>query len=445
MGWKACFCGIILLLQMLPGAVAGQQAITLQEAIHAGLANHYGLRIARNDATVASENVTPGNAGMLPRLSAVGEWDKASLNAKVNTSVGARIDRESAAVSLISAGLQAQWTLFDGTAMFLEYERLKSYSSLASLTLQEEMEEAIHDISGAYFDMVRQQRMLEFCRQQLDVSHKRSALATENFRSGAGSELEMIQAEVTRLADSTAFTQQQTALQKAGLNLNKLMAADLRQQLIPADTLTLLELPPPATIVENALRSNTGRLNAGEIYHLRELELKMARAKKLPRLTLNGAYRFTENETEASLINYTKTLGPYVGINASLPLFDGLTLNQEVIRAETSLENQAIRIAEMEQELTALVLEAWYDHQTLIQLTILGRKRCLLAEKTLTIARTGYSAGSVSPLQLREAQTGLFEAQANLTDAIFQARVMESALLKISGELIKTTQTPKNP
>ncbi len=435
---KNCLLGIFLLLQVFPLPVAAQSPLTLRDALTLGLSNHYGIRMARNEAAMTLENVTRGNAGMLPQVTAFGQWDKASLDAEVHTSLGTRIDKEAAAVSLFSAGVQAQWTLFDGTAMFLEYDRLKSQSTLADLSLQNEMEDAIHGITEAYFNMVRQKNNLESCREQLHVSHMRYSLARLKYHSGAGSELEMIQAEVTRMADSTAFTQQQTMLQNAGLELNKLMAADLELEVIPADSITLLELPPLTTLLADALRDNTSRLYSGEIHHLRELELKLVRAKKLPRLVMKGAYLFTQNETEASLINYTRTLGPQIGLNASVSLFDGFNVNRKISQAETLLENQEIRIAEIEQELTALIMEAWHNHQNLLQLITLGRQRSVLAWKNLTIAREGYEAGSVSSLQLREAQTDLFLSQAHLTEALFQARVTESLLLKISGQLVKT-------
>jgi outer membrane protein TolC len=205
-----------------------------------------------------------------------------------------------------------------------------------------------------------------------------------------------------------------------------------------------VELPPLADLLADALRDNTSRLYSGEIHHLRELELKLARAKKLPRLVMKGAYLFTQNETEASLINYTRTLGPQVGLNASVSLFDGFNVNRRISRAKTSLENQTIHVEETEQELTALIMEAWYNHQNLLQLITLGRQRNALARKNLTIASEGYEAGSISSLQLREAQTDLFLSQANLTEALYQARVTESMLLKIAGQLVKTGYQEKS-
>jgi outer membrane protein TolC len=441
---KTCLLRLSLFLHVLPVVVAAQSPLTLHEALTLGLSNHYGIRMARNEATMARENVTPGNAGMLPQVAAFGQLDKASLDAEVHTSLGTRIDKDAAAVSLFSAGVQAQWTLFDGTVMFLEFDRLKSQSNLANLSLQNEMEDAIHGITEAYFNMVRQKNNLESFREQMHVSQMRYSLAKLKYHSGAGSELEMIQAEVTHLADSTAFTRQQTVLQNAGLELNKLMAADLELEVVPADSITLVELPPLADLLADALRDNTSRLYSGEIHHLRELELKLARAKKLPRLVMKGAYLFTQNETEASLINYTRTLGPQVGLNASVSLFDGFNVNRRISRAKTSLENQTIHVEETEQELTALIMEAWYNHQNLLQLITLGRQRNALARKNLTIASEGYEAGSISSLQLREAQTDLFLSQANLTEALYQARVTESMLLKIAGQLVKTGYQEKS-
>jgi len=61
-----------------------------------------------------------------------------------------------------------------------------------------------------------------------------------------------------------------------------------------------------------------------------------------------------------------------------------------------------------------------------------------LAKKNMAIASEAFSAGMASSLQLREAQEDLFLADANLLEALYQARMIEIALLKIAGELIKT-------
>jgi outer membrane protein TolC len=247
----------------------------------------------------------------------------------------------------------------------------------------------------------------------------------------------MLQAEVIRLADTTAVTKQWASLKKAGIKLNQLLAVDLQQEFTAEDTIPLIPLSPLDQLIEKALRTNGTYLLTEERQRISDLEVKLLRAKQLPRLTLRTSYGYTRNETDASFIHYTRTFGPQVGITATIGIFDGMNLNRKINNAQLTAENQGIRLKEMEQELIALILDAWYEHQNLLQVVVLGREGVRIAQKNMAIASEAFTTGMASTLQLREAQDDLFQAQTSLLEALYQARVMESELLRLSGELVR--------
>ncbi len=430
---KTCLAATLLLSFI---SLSGQPLLSLEEACLRGLRNNYSVRIARNDSVMAEGEVTYGNAGMLPVLTMTGSWDRASLDARVKTVAGGEIDRKGAAANLLSAGLQASWTLFDGTAMFVQYDKLRSQAKMSSLDLTVQMENTLSDITEAYCDLIRQRQMLEACRKKLEVSDLRLEVARTRYQSGLGSEQEMLQAEVIRLADSTGVTRQWTRQKQAGLRLNKLMAVDLNEQFLPEDTVRLLSLPSLEQLLGHAFRTNGLYLREGEQRLINGLEVRLLRSRQLPRLTLRGSWGFTENETGASFINFSRTFGPQAGITASLTLFDGMNLTRRLRRATLELENQELRLKELEQELAALILEGWYEHESLLEMVNLGKEGLRIAGKNMAIASDAFAAGMASSLQLREAQEDLFRAHASLVDVLYQARVMETELLRLSGMLL---------
>jgi outer membrane protein len=435
--WPVHRPGMILVFLLMVIHASGQTFLSLADAIDLGMSNNYGIRVARNDSVIAGHNVTFGNAGILPSVLAYGNWDKASLDAKVRTVTGGAIDRKPAPANLVSAGVQAQWTLFDGTGMFVEYDKLRSLAQMTNLDLKIEIENAVHAITSAYFNITRQKQLLEACKKNLEISDLRLSVSRGKFRSGSGSEQEMLQAEVIRLADTTALTKQWVYLKKAEISLNQLLAVDLQHDFIPEDTITLIVLPPLEQLIEKALRANETFLQAAKMQHLSDLEVKLLRSKQLPRLVLRGGYGYSENKTDAAFINYNRTIGPQIGVTATLGIFDGMNLNRKISDAKLAMENQGIRLKEMEQELISQILDAWYEHENLLQVVILGREGIRMAQKNMAIASDAFTAGMVSSLQLREAQDDLFQSRSNLLDALYQARVKESELLKLCGELVK--------
>lgn len=57
-------------LLLLGSTGFAQQKLSLEEAISTALKNNYDIKLVNNDIRIAKNNVNPGNAGMLPQLSA---------------------------------------------------------------------------------------------------------------------------------------------------------------------------------------------------------------------------------------------------------------------------------------------------------------------------------------------------------------------------------------
>lgn len=417
--------------------VYAQPGLSYEDAISTGLSNNYGIRVARNNSNIASCNISYGNSGILPSVSAYGSWDNSSFDAKVKTSMGSEIDRESASVKVITAGVMAQWTLFNGAGMFFEYNKLKSLANMSMLDLRITIESSIFDITSAYFYIVKQQQLTEAIKKSLEISNMRLHLATLKYESGSGSEQEMLQAEVIRLSDTTALTRQLANLKKAKVQLNELLATDVQKDYIAKDSIVLAEIPLLDQLIKDAVGSNVQYLHSEEAQRYSDLELKLLRSKRLPSLVLKGSYGYYENDNQTSFISYNRTIGPQIGISAGISLFDGMNLNRKISNAKVLLENEGIRLKENEQKIIAAIVGSWYEHQSLLQMVELCKKGLGLAEKNMLIAGEAFQSGLISSFQLREAQDDLFKASSDLYDALYNAKVKETEILMLSGALIK--------
>lgn len=428
---------VTLLLVLISGLIVAQPALSLNDAISTGLSNNYGIRISRNQATIDGRNVTPGNAGMLPSLSLYASWDKSLLNAKAETALGGDLEKDNAPVNVLTGGVQVLWTLFDGTGMYIERNKLKGLATMSNLELRITMENGVYDITSAYCDIIRQNQLLDACRKKLEISNIRVHLAKVRLQSGSGSEQDLLQSEVIRQADTTALTKQLALVKNAKIRLNRILAEDLEKEYLTEDSIVLVELPSLEQLIKNATLNNGLYLLQEENSNITNLEMKSLRSKQYPRLILRGAYGYYENETDASFISYNRTLGPQFGISASMNLYDGMNLNRKISNARIQTESEKIRSKDQEQRIIAAVMNAWYDHQSLLQQVILGKEGLKMAEKNLAIASEAYSSGLISSIQLREAQDDLFNASSDLYDALYSARISETELLRLSGNLVK--------
>ena len=99
---------------------AGTKAQTLAEVIATGLENNYNLKIARNEEAMSANNATAANAGYLPTVNA-----SAGYSGTVDTGNGGQLGHG------VQAGVNAEWTLFDGFKIQATYSKLQELKRLS--------------------------------------------------------------------------------------------------------------------------------------------------------------------------------------------------------------------------------------------------------------------------------------------------------------------------
>lgn len=425
------------LLCSVSSGLYSQPVLTLQEAIDEGLQHNFQINVARNETEIAGRNVSPGNAGYLPSVSAHGAYGKSVVDARVKVYTGNELNQAGAETTVSSADVRAEWVLFDGMGRSANYSRLRELWNISSFETRITMEAVVAGIIKAYCGIISEKQLLEACRERVEVSNFRYRIATEKRDAGLVSEMEWLQAQVLNHADSTALTMQEAAYKKSVIALNLLLAADTRRDFLTEDSISLLPMFEPEVLIANGLEHNSSYKLATSQLNLSRLEIKAIKADRFPRIALTGSYGYYENNTEASYIRYNRNFGPQIGLNAGISLFDGSKIRRELGNARISSLNNELLVREMEQELASLITQTFLDYQSHLKAIFLSREGYKLAQKNLSIARQALQADMISSLQFREVQEELFQAASALVNAAYLAKITETDLLRLSGMLIR--------
>src|SRR5690606_30024466 len=105
----------------------GQTLLTAQEAVEIALENNYAIKLSANDLMVAKENVTYGNAGILPSVTAKLSQNNSVQNSTHVQNNGVERSLDNAKNNNMSYGVSLGWTVFDGLGMFARYEKLQEF------------------------------------------------------------------------------------------------------------------------------------------------------------------------------------------------------------------------------------------------------------------------------------------------------------------------------
>lgn len=417
-------------------ASAQDSLLTLQQAVSLALEQNYGIRLARIDQQIAENNVTIGNAGMLPNLNLAGNQSTSITNTEQEFINGDEVQRNGARSSTLSVGAYLNWTLFDGLGMFATYDKLEALNQLSRANLQVLISNTVAAVQETYYDLVLQQQAVAVAEQSLALTDERMDLAQYRFEIGSGSKLEYLNAQVDYNADLNQLTQQREALESARIRLNTLLGRSPQPLQPTLDTITNsgnLEYASLLAAMEaQNPETNAARWNS----RVREQELREAKAQRYPEIGLQGDYAYNRSQSEAGFLLSNRNNGFTFGLTASMPIFNGFNINRAIENARMRWESNQLQEEALQVELEGDLATLFLTYQTNLDLIELEEQNLSVARENLDVSRESYEAGGISALELRETQQNYVDAQYRLLLAQYRAKVAEIELRLLSGELV---------
>ncbi|MCC3158399.1 TolC family protein [Hymenobacter sp. 15J16-1T3B] len=436
-----------------PQTVAPGTPLSLEEAIRLGLENNYGIRIARRDEEIVRNNVTRGNAGQLPTVSG-----NLSRTFNINYSRQQLNNTEPRLVSggkanALGVGLGLNWTIFDGLGMFIAYDRLRTLDQQQQQVTRATVEQAVADITDAYYTVVRERGKIRAFEEALKVGQARIDLTQAQVDVGVTAKVELLTAQVDYNADRALLIQQQEALATAKTNLNNLLGRAPSTDMNPADSIVVNRALNKEQVVAGIVERNPVLQQARLGVDVATLERKQVAATRLPQVDVVGGYNLNRNINNAAFINTpqgstlatntNRVYGPNYGVVASVPIFDGFNRRRLEQNARVNIERSKLQLDQAQLDLNTQAEQAFLQYQNRLQLLDLEESNIQLARQNVAITLERYRLGLLNQLSLREAQRNLLDAENRLLDARFLAKQAEVVLRQLSGDLVQ--QPPGAP
>lgn len=424
-------------LCLLMTALNAQDVFTLDAALQLGIQNNYSIRISRNDASIASNNVTVGNAGFLPSVDAYGTLTQSINNSTQQYLSGDEVVKAGAKNTNGTAGVGLTWTVFDGFSMFVTHDQLKVLEENGQALLKKQIENTISLIMVAYYDVLLEQSLLNALNEQKEISLFRKELLDTRLSVGSATKIEVLKATVDLNADQTAVIQQQAEVQKIKVRLNQLLARDVSTAFTVDSTVNWNTILAYDQLRQDLLAHNSDLLISNQYLQLANLNMKQTTARRYPIIGVNTGYDFLRSASESGFVSSNKTSGLYYGLTASINIFDGFNVNRQHQNDKITVESGQLELEQTQLSLESELKRIYLDYQNNLQLVDLERSNLKYATENLDIAQESYQVGRLSDLELREIQKNLVDAKVRFADAQFNAKLQETDLLRITGNLLK--------
>lgn len=430
---------IIASLIVCSSAMAnGQEVYSLKKCIETGLEKNYSIRIIKNEQQKSKNNATPGNAGYLPTLDLNGGYSGNINNTRSTLTDGTVEKTNGISTETANAGLNLNWTVFDGFGIQATYSKLKELQQMGELNTRMTIEDFVANLTSEYYNLIRQKIRMRNLRSSVDLSKERLRIVEERYSIGSMSRLDLQQAQVDFNADSSKLLTQFEAVNSSRIRLNELMALDeVGNELFIKDSVIYPNPLLDETVLwKQTMEANTSLLAAQKNRTLSELDYKKAKSRNYPYVKLNAGYGYTANWYEVGTTDLQQRLGINYGLTIGFNIFDGMNKRREQRNAKLDIQNQELRMQELELSLRADMSNLWMAYKNNLELWKLEKENQVVAQENYSIAIDRYKLGDLSGIELREAQNSLLEAEERQSIAEYATKLCEISLLQLSGQIL---------
>ncbi len=411
---------------------AGALSLTLDQAVRLALERNPGLAVTTLEVERAENDATRGNAGMLPTLDANarvgGAWAASLVGAD---SAG---DRTTGSTSL-GADLTLGHTLFDGGRRGATLRRLREEARRAGLTAEAEVDALAFAVTAAYLEVVRQEALGAALVEAAAVSEDRLRIEQAEVTIGTAAEIDAALALSDLNADRAAILRHAVNLVQARAALGALLALPDPEAVDVTDSLALGPAQDLAALEERATETNR-RVIALEVAELvaqeaiREVESEFSPTVRVAAGA--GLSAFDRGFLPAG----DPVFGPEVsyGVTASIPLFDGGDRRRRVANARIRLRQAELATEDERAALRADAARLVGAARGYRQLAALEVQNRAIARENVRVALAQFQLGFITPIDLRQVQLALLDAELRLVDAVFLAARAEAELRFLAGE-----------
>ncbi len=445
---KSLLIGALILA--FGGLAAQEPLLTKEEAIEQALEQNFNILVARNDVKIASNNKNILNTGYLPSLTGLSganyNRDDSTIEfpGQVDEDGNPRPDLtiDKAESQRYNAGLNLDYTLFDGLGRLYNYRILKEQYNLSELQARQTIELTIVELMSVYYEIARLTENENVQQEALEISKDRIKRLQYAFEYGQATKLDILNAEVDLTNDSINLLNTQQLLNNAKRDLNVVLNRDLTHVFEVDTTVRFLPELEIDVILESASENNVTVLQTESNLAINDYDIKVSKSGYLPRIGLLGSYGWNLNQSAASAFfpgvnNETFSLG--VGASLTWNLFDGGTTITRVKNSKIAYKNQELLKNQVLLEVDRDILNALETYENRLEIFKIQEQAVITNESNFARSREQFQLGRITSIQFRQAQIDLLNARTVKNLAKYDAKLAEIQLLQLAGQILNVT------
>ncbi len=423
--------GIIFVL--VPMAFGQQEGaakqLTLQDCIDIALHRNTTVLQSQYQSQGQGAKLLSAYGQLLPSLSATGDFSYQYNQIESGVQVGGVIIPLTAtAISRrYSAGVGANYTLFDGMANFAGLDLVKSQSASASLNYDRAKQTAVYQTIQNYLAVFNARDQLKISEDNLKRDQRQLEQIKESNSVGSASLADVYQQQAVVSGDEYSLVQAKNAYEQAQANLKFFLSIPVSQNIGFADTTVSSSIDTTQfsrlnanysdvpMLVERAIESRPDYKAAMENVNASKSQVAIANAAYSP--TISAFANYGINGPGTNTINQNKSF--YGGLELSLPIFNGFQTQTNIQVADVNLKAARQTLDATKQQVQLDVYKALLNLYSSEKGYESAVNALAYAKINLETAQEKYKVGSGTLLDVLTANALYTQAESNQVVAAY--------------------------
>ena len=441
---------ILSCLLLLPAGMKAEDDMpkqwTLRNCIDYALEHNITIRRNRINVESTQEDVKTAKADFLPSLS--GNISQRIVN-RPNSASGTIISGDNITTSESktsyngSYGIDANWTVYNGSKRVNTLKQQQLNSRVAELTVDESENSIEENITQLYVQILYSAEAVKVNESTLEVSRKEFERGQELFNAGsiASSDLAQLEAQVSN--DNYQLVTSQTTLQNYKLQLKQLLELDGDFEMdlfLPPldDSSVLIPLPTKDDVYQTALNLRPEIESSKLNIEASDMNIKISRAGYIPSLSLSAGIGTTNaNCNDFSFSEQVKqNWNNSIGLTLSIPIFDKRQTKSAVNKAKLQRQTSELDLMDNQKTLYKTIESLWLSANSAQQQYVAATQKLKSTQASYALVSEQFNLGMKNTVELLTEKNNLLSAQQETLQAKYTAILNASLLRFYQGEEI---------
>ena len=425
---------LIYLVILFPFA-GSAQALTLKDAINIALKKNFDIKIANNNFSISKINNNIGIAGGLPTFAATMSDQESVTNINQQLNTGLEIKKNGAYTNNLNGNITGSMLLFNGYRVVATKQRLEELEKQNQQILNSQIQSTIATVMFQYYNVLKQQSYLTTLQQSISVSQKQLDIIEVKKEVGLANNADVFQSKIDLNTRQQDYKTQELMIQQTKADLLTALSLKADSNIVVKDSIVINNNLSFNKILI-ALQQNADVNSLDNQIKINELIEKETKAQRYPSIRANTGLNYGRTQSDAGQLLLNQSYGPFLGINFSIPIYNGGVIKRQEQIANINTKTARIQKQKLLENYQTQLYKTFQSYSTTLDQIKLQQNTSELAEQLVKLVLQKFQLSQATILELNAAQKSFEEAAFRLINLHYTVKIAEIELKRIANLLV---------